>query len=250
MEREEYGSMYHLEDSFWWYAGMRKLTGVLFADLELSARRPRVLDAGCGTGANLAHFAYMGVLTGVDIESEALTFCRRRDMTALVQGSVTRLPFASETFDLLYCFEVLYHAQAVDDVAALREFWRLLTPGGYCVIRLPAYQWLMSAHDAAVHTRHRYTAGEVRRKALDAGLEVERITHLNMVLLPLAILRRLLTKVGGESKSDVQPIWRPLNAALRWILSLERHFIKHWNLPVGLSISAVLRKPPESGVYR
>ena len=131
---------------FWWYAGMRKLTSVFFADLELNARRPRVLDAGCGTGANLAHFAYLGDLTGVDIESEALTFCRRRDMTALVQGSVTRLPFASEAFDLLYCFEVLYHAQAVDDVAALREFWRLLTPGGYCVIRLPAYQWLLSAH--------------------------------------------------------------------------------------------------------
>ncbi len=247
MEREAYDAMYHLEDEFWWYAGMRALTSVLLADIELTADGPRVLDAGCGTGANLTHFASLGSLTGIDIDAGALAYCRQRHIEALVQGSVTSLPFASSSFDLLYCFEVLYHAQAVADVAALREFWRLLTPGGYCVIRLPAYQWLMSAHDVAVHMQHRYTAGEVRAKALSAGFVVERITHLNTVLLPLAILRRLVTKLSGEGKSDVQPVWLPLNAALRWLLSLERHFIKHWNLPVGLSVCAVLRKPPDAG---
>ena len=243
MEREEYSSMYHLEDDLWWYAGMRVLTSVLLENIDLGSENPSVLDAGCGTGANLTHFAALGNLTGIDIESEALAFCRQRNITSLVQGSVTSLPFASEAFDLLFCFEVLYHAQAADDVAALREFRRLLTPGGYCVIRLPAYQWLMSAHDSAVHTQHRYTAGEVRAKAVAAGFEVQRITYLNMFLLPLAILRRLLTKLGDAGKSDVQPVWQPLNTALAWLLSNERHLIRRCDLPAGLSIAAVLRRP-------
>lgn len=250
MERHAYESMYHLEDTFWWYEGMRRLTTVILANIEGNVKEPRVLDAGCGTGGNLAHFPFLGPFTGIDINLEALALCRLRDISRILQGSVTDLPFASEAFDLLFCFEVLYHAQAVDDVRALQEFWRVLTPGGTCVIRLPAYNWLMSAHDDAVHTKHRYTAGEVHKKAIAAGFEVERITHLNTVLFPLAMLKRLLTKLNKERKSDIQPVWEPVNTVLRWLLSSERHIIKHWNLPVGLSICAVLRKPPNGWAQR
>lgn len=247
MEREEYRSMYHLEDNCWWYAGMRELINALLEQVELKSEQPRVLDAGCGTGANLTYFSSLGTLIGIDIDPEAVSFCRKRGLTRLVQGSVTDLPFSSEAFDLLFCFEVLFSTRAADDVGALREFWRLLTPSGYCVIRLPAYQWLMSAHDIAVHTQHRYTAGELREKAQAAGFEVVRVTYLNSVLLPFAIPWRLLTKLTGKGRSDVRPLWNPVNAALLRLMSLEQHYIKRWNLPAGLSVSAVLRKPSDAG---
>ena len=51
MEREAYDSMYRLEDSFWWYVGMRKLMWTLLSDIEWPHGMPKVLDAGCGTGA-------------------------------------------------------------------------------------------------------------------------------------------------------------------------------------------------------
>jgi SAM-dependent methyltransferase len=242
MEREAYDSMYHLEDTYWWYVGMRALTRVLLDDIELPRGRPEVLDAGCGTGANVAHFADLGAVTGVDIVAEALAYCRQRNITSLAQASVTDLPFANDSFDLIMSFDVLYHAQVGDDVAALHEFYRLLSPGGHCLVRLPAYRWCMSGHDAAVHTRQRYTAGELRAKALDAGFEVARITYLNSILLPLAILRRLAARQGEHVRSDVRPLWSPLNGVLRWILVLERHFLARWNLPFGLSVIAVLRK--------
>ena len=203
MEREAYDSMYQLEDSFWWYAGMRTFTCTFLSGIELPHGRPRVLDAGCGTGANLKHSASIGTLTGIDIDAEALSYCRQRGITALVQASVTDLPFSTESFELVFSFEVLYHAQVGDDVAALRESWRLLTPGRYCVVRSPAYQWLMGAHDAAVHTRHRYAAAKVRRMAEAAGFEVESLTYLNAILLPLATVRRLLARQGDKAGSDV-----------------------------------------------
>ena len=249
MEREAYDSMYRLEDSFWWYVGMRKLMWTLLSDIEWPHGMPKVLDAGCGTGANLQHFSSLGTLTGADIDFDALAFCRQRGITALVQASVTDLPFPTDSFDLILSFEVLYHAQVEDDVAALRESCRVLTPGGYCVVRLPAYQWLMSAHDAAVHTRHRYTADELQRIAEAAGFAVERITYLNAILLPLAIVQRLLTRQGNEGRSDVRPFWKPLNAALQWTLSLERHILGHWNLPAGLTVFALLRKPDCAGPH-
>lgn len=245
MERAAYEAMFRLEDSFWWHVGMRRLLWTLLADIELPHGVPRVLDAGCGTGANLRYFAGMGSLTGVDIDPTALTYCRQRNLTSLARASVSDLPFADASFDLVLSLEVLYHAQVVDDTQALREALRLLKPGGYCAVRLPAYQWLMSAHDTAVHTRRRYTAGELRRAAVAAGFGVERITYLNAILLPPAIVRRLLARRGDESQSDVRPLWRHLNEALLQTLSFERHFLQRWNLPAGLSVFALLRKPHE-----
>lgn len=247
MERAAYEAMFRLEDSFWWHVGMRRLLWTLLADIELPHGVPRVLDAGCGTGANLRHFAELGSLTGVDIDSTALAFCRRRDIANLAQASVSDLPFADASFDVVLSLEVLYHAQVGDDTEALKEAWRLLALGGYCVVRLPAYRWLMSSHDAAVHTRHRYTAGELRRAAVAAGFTIERVTYLNAILLPLAVIRRLLARQGDASRSDVRPLWQPLNAVLLRILSLERHFLRRWNLPVGLSVCALLRKPRSAG---
>ncbi len=243
MEREAYESMYQLEDSFWWYAGMRVLLRTLLADSDAPQGRARVLDAGCGTGANLKHFANLGTLTGVDIDRQALEFCRQRQAGRLAQASVDHLPFADQSFDLVLSLEVLYHAQVDDEAAALAEARRVLAPGGYCALRLPAYQWLRGAHDVAVHTRRRYTAASVRRLAAAADFRVERLTYLNALLLPLAVLRRLAVRQGDARKSDVQPLWPPLNAALAWTLSSERRLLKHWNLPAGLSVFALLRKP-------
>ena len=81
----------------------------------------------------------------------------------MVRGSVNAMPFADRSFDAAIAADVLCHA-AVDPATALIEIRRVLRPGGRLVVNMPAYAWLMSAHDRRVHNARRQTAGELRRR--------------------------------------------------------------------------------------
>jgi SAM-dependent methyltransferase len=238
MNAAEYEAMYRVEDSMWWYTGMRRI-----ADALLGARVPRgarILDAGCGTGGNVAWLGRRGVAHGVDLSPEAMRFCRKRGLTTVARASVLDLPYRGETFDLVTSFDVIYHLDVADDVAALRELARVLRRGGTLLVRVPAFQGLTSAHDAAVHTRQRYTRAELSEKVARAGLRVIRATYANSLLFPLAAAARLGARRAGttpaaEHESDVRPVAAPLNRLFGATLRMEAALLTRWNLPVGLS---------------
>ena len=241
--------MYAAEDRQWWYAGMRAISfGLLDAALRAEGgaakAAPRLfLDAGCGTGFNLQHLATRGRAIGIDLSAEAVRFCLSREVT-VVRGSVLSLPFAAATFDGLLSFDVLYHAWVTDDRAATRELARVLRPRGLLLVRVPALEVLWGAHDEAVHSRHRYTAAELRALLEAAGLEVVRLTYCNTILFPLLLVRRTLDRLAARHGSDVEFLPAPLERAFRHALLLEAALIRHGlRLPVGASLLALARKP-------
>jgi SAM-dependent methyltransferase len=239
---EEYRRMYEAEERQWWYAGMRAISLSLLDAAPPAAPRPRTLDAGCGTGNNLAVLGRRGPAVGVDLSEEALRFCRSRGVAA-VRGSALALPFPAEAFDCVTSFDVLYHRWVEDDRAAVRELARVLREDGVLLVRVPALKMLWGAHDEAVHSRHRYTAGEVRTLLEDAGLRVERVTYANSFLFPVLALRRGLDRLTGRHGSDVGFLPAPLEWAFRGLLGLEARLVRHVSLPVGASVFAVARKP-------
>ncbi len=162
MNVEEYARMYEAEETQWWYAGMRAISlSLLAAEWPEGAEGRRILDAGCGTGNNLVHFRRFGRTVGVDLSDEALRLCRSRGVAA-ARGSLLSLPFPDGSFDAVTSFDVLYHRWVEDDRVAVRETVRVMKPGGLLLLRVPALKMLWGAHDEAVHSRHRYTRGEVR----------------------------------------------------------------------------------------
>lgn len=271
MNATEYEAMYRLEGHLWWYVGMRRITERVLNGHFLPTRPARrVLDAGCGTGGNLVWLARSGQPYGVDLSPLAVERCRRRGLSTVARASVTRLPFADETFDLVTSFDVIYHLDVEDDVAALREMRRVLCPGGMLFVRVPALDQLLSSHDAAVHTRQRYTVRELRAKATRAGLAVERASYANSFLLPLAATARLAQRWGGprrrplplgawgprpaadggaevvsemDVQSDVRPVPGPVNALFSLVLGLEGAVLAHVDLPLGLSAFVVAHRP-------
>ena len=132
MERHTYAIMYEVEGSHWWFAGRRRIlesfVKEIVANLNLHGRQPRILDVGCGTGANLEMLAQFGAAEGVDVSEDALAFCRARGLNAVTLGAAERLPYADASFDLVTALDVVEHLD--DDLGGLREMWRVLRPGG------------------------------------------------------------------------------------------------------------------------
>lgn len=249
MEPEEYETIARLEDQHWWYLGMRAIAARLIRAWVMPSLAARsagpagVLDAGCGTGGGLRWLAGLGIVTGIDVSPLALGHAAKTS-PRVIRASVDALPFGASAFDLVTSFEVLYHLGVTDDAWALREFCRVLRPGGWLVLRVPAYDWLRGDHDRQVHTRHRYSRREVGHKVAAAGLELKHLTYVGLSILAPALLRRLRA-AGAFARSDVTlpPPW--LNRLLERLLRSEGAWLARRTLPVGLSILALARRPEE-----
>lgn len=245
MNIEEYQRMFEAEETQWWYAGMRAISFALL-DTSLApaadGRALRILDAGCGTGNNVLHLGERGRAVGVDLSDEALRFCRARGVD-VARAGLLALPFRAASFDCVTSFDVLYHRWVTDDRAALHEMVRVLKPRGLLLVRVPALKMLWGAHDEAVHSRHRYTRGEVVRLLEEAGLEVLRASYGNTILFPLVALRRSLDRLTGREGSDVAFLPPPLEWAFRSLLELEARIVARASLPIGASVFALARRP-------
>ena len=202
------------------------------------------LDAGCGTGLMLQELLPLGTAEGVDISDEALQFCRRRGLENVRNADLLDLPFAAERFDVVTALDVLEHLD--DDAGALREFGRVLKPGGRVFVFAPAHRWLWSLQDEVSHHKRRYIARTLRDAVSRAGLVIERLTYVSTLLLPVIFLGRQWLKVRRrfrefDTENDLHPPWS--NGILRSIFQLEIPILRHTDMPFGASLLCVARKP-------
>ena len=246
MDPAEYDYLFALEDSLWWFVGMRKIAfDLIQRNLRNPGRPLEVLDAGCGTGGSLAMLKRFGRVTSFDFWPPAAEMYATREQGRILVASTDAIPFRDNSFDIVTSFDVVCQLASPADEAALAELARVLRPGGLFFVRTPALQALYGSHDATLQTRHRYTAGEMARKIEQAGMQVLETTYANTVLFPVALVRRLLAKLRNKppGESDVRGVPGPLNRALTEVLRAEARILGKTRLPVGLSVIALARKP-------
>lgn len=250
MKREEFEQMYIAEDRLWWY---RTLRDHVVAALDLDSRpadapRPRILDAGCGTGGMAGRLRPYGAVVGIDLAPFAIAVCReRRALHETAVASITALPFAADSFDLAVSLDVISDAGTGNDLQALLEIARVLRPGGRLCLNLPAFRWLAGEHDVAVETKRRYTRGEALALLARAGFLPERLTYWNSVLLPAVAGVRALSRLRGRddaavAHSDITVPAAPINGTLRALTALEGRIMRRRDLPFGSSLLCVARK--------
>jgi SAM-dependent methyltransferase len=100
----------------------------------------KVLEIGCGTGADLLQFAKHGAIaTGVDLTARHVELARKRvgDRAVVLQADMRHLPLEDESFDYVYSHGVLHHSDEPEKV--VREIFRVLRPGGTINIHVYAF---------------------------------------------------------------------------------------------------------------
>ena len=245
MDPSEYDKMYRLEEVNWWYVGRRNLVLKMAArfDNGLSGKPLRILDAGCGTGINLKYLQILGDVYGLDISKDALIFSRNRGLPSLICGSADKLPFKNELFDLVLALDVIEHID--EDLSAVRELNRVLKPGGRLILTVPAFQFLWTNHDLALHHKRRYTRSGILSILRLGSFENEKATYWNFSLfLPVATIRLLkrFHRSGNEMQTDLAELPFHLNGLLQELIRIENWIIERIDLPVGVSVMCICRK--------
>ncbi len=265
MNPEEYGRMHELETHYWWFVGRRAIISNLLKEAATQRKQNdlKILDIGCGTGANLpmlrAAATAKGRVVGVDFSELALAFAgsnldsqttNDQASVGLSQADALHLPFADGSFDVVTMLDVLEHLE--DDAGALCEVQRVLRPGGAYVWSVPAYQHLWSAHDEALHHFRRYERRDLARLLKRSGFAVHRLSFAMSLMPPIAWLwRRLILPFQNKRPRDAKrhsqgavlpQLPPPFNAALIRYLELEGRLITRRPLQFGTSLVGVAFK--------
>lgn len=226
-----------LEERHWWFVARRRILLSLLERNLPDRTDLDVLDAGCGGGATMESLRRYGLVRGMELAKEAVEYNRERGRD-VIEGSIERMPFEDESFDLALALDVIEHVP--DDLAALEELSRVLRPGGSLLVTVPALDMLWSAHDETNGHYRRYTLAGLRGRVARAGFEVVELSYFNTLLFPAVLAARKLRR--KSSGSDVEEVPEPLNSILAGVFSLEASLLGWTKLPVGVSVLCFARK--------
>jgi len=248
METKEYENMYALEKDYWLYKGLHEIVIATLEKTTADKRPNRILDAGCGTGALLKDLtSRYGNVTGIDISDTALIYCAKRGLDNASKSSIELMPYQDDYFDVVLSIDVLCNLpqQALTD--ALAEIYRVLKKDGIFIFNVPAFNYLKSSHDRAVHIRQRFTKAQFNKYLNVAGFNNVNASYRNSILFfPIALIRLLKKRLYQKTlnpSSDTKPLVGWLNRALTVIIRFENKLLKAGlDFPFGLSLFGSVRK--------
>lgn len=258
MTPEALHEMDRLEDHHWWYVGLRDLVRRLLTS-PLAGLPPgaHVLDAGCGTGANLRLLedllrpAYLG---GFDVAEAAVARARARCPAADVYVSdICNPQVRGAPLDLVTSFDVLGITTWSAAATGLRALTRHLAPGGRLLLHLPAGRRPLGDHDCAVGNRDRFIMSRVCKAVRAWGLDLLLASYRMSLLWPAVVARRVWQAAARRAFVDTAPPRSDLGATPRWMepwltrtLAWESAAICRGVRPLwGLSLIVLARRPLE-----
>jgi len=239
MELTEYAKLAAFENKYWWHVGRRSIVARQIVKLHRERHDLHILNVGSGTGGTVEILAEHGKVLNIDQSGEAVRLMRESGYEAL-QMDGANTPLENEQFDLVAALDVLEHIQ--EDKSALQEWGRLLKPGGYVLLTVPAYQWLWSGHDVFLEHKRRYRLGEIEAALRDAGLSIVKGAYYFGLVFPLAAAVRLAARGAIEPKSSLKKHGGLTNGLLTAICAAELPLFPI-NRLAGLSVFVLAKKP-------
>lgn len=247
-----------MQSQHFWYLGRRRfIAELLRKHIPVTNRSGRrVIDLGAGCGGFIQYLAALGLFPESefavgDSSLAALKYCKQTlaSTASAYQIDLMNLGW-SERWDTTLLLDVIEHLP--DDVGALREVYKSLEPGGYCLVTVPALKQFWSWNDDAVGHQRRYSVKDLSERLQSVGFRVLDARYFMFLLSPLLLASRLANSRKVASLTD-EDRWRlveeshaipaaPVNQLMRAVFSLETpagHLVR---FPWGTSAIALCQK--------
>jgi SAM-dependent methyltransferase len=250
VERAQYDVHAAVEDRHWWWRARRDILSEVISTYATAPEGGglRLAEVGCATGGNLPMLSRFGEVLGFEREASAVDMlqAKRGDHFQVARHSIPE-PLPGR-FHVLAMFDVLEHLE--DDAGAVQWAADHLHPGGILVATVPAFQFLWTEQDEAVHHHRRYTLDRLAR-LVPPAMSVVHLTYFNSILfLPIGAVRGVmnaLPRSDGPPRSHLGIPPEPLNSLFYRLFRFERHLVPKRRLPVGVSALLVARRNSPSG---
>src|SRR4029077_2542174 len=152
------------EARHFWFRGFRAFVTPMLEQAAAGLSDARLLDCGCGTGANVELLDRFGRAYGFDLTETGLRIGREAGRTRLARATVTAVPFPTASFDIVTSFDVLYALPDLAEEAAIAEMFRVLKPGGRAIVNVAAMAVLRGDHSILSHELRRYSRADLRSR--------------------------------------------------------------------------------------
>jgi 2-polyprenyl-3-methyl-5-hydroxy-6-metoxy-1,4-benzoquinol methylase len=145
------------------------------ANGKLYGKKNKILDIACGTGYGCEILAKANAhVTGVDIDKKTVLSNKQKYKNKninFVQGSITKIPFKNDSFELITSFETIEHITLKQGKKAAKELYRVAKPGATCFVSSPNAFWMKFIHLIKPNPfhLHEYNPGELKKIFEDAG---------------------------------------------------------------------------------
>jgi len=224
----------------WFYRGKRRIVWFWLRRVGALAGRPLLVDCGAGAGEFAVEATRHCRVVALDDSDWAV-----RRLAGLLgarcvkKAAATALPLEEGAADIVTALDVIEHV--ADDRAAIGECRRILRPGGWLVITVPACPFLWSSWDEVLGHHRRYTLRSLRSVLADGGFRLTRIAYINVPAFPAMVVSRIARRWAGEPEGWRFEDWIPpprLNTLLE-TLFVRSACIPCLHFPLGPSLLAV-----------
>lgn len=243
MKKKAYSELATLETTFWWHVGRMNIIDKQLGELPGKKTR-KILNIGAGTGGTIPTLEKHGSVTNVDTSDDAIALLKKSGYE-VKKISGGKLPFKDNEFDVITALDVLEHID--DDAGAIKEWQRVIKPGGHMIITVPAYQWLWSEHDETNMHYRRYTRKSLHKAVHGSeNLNKRKLSYMIVFSLPLIagfrMIERLKPKKTLKKSTNFVILPKPINNFFIQLLKIEGSAHKFISFPTGTSLISVSQK--------
>ena len=214
-----------MEDAHWWFLGRRQILNAVL-DACIPPERPsRLLDIGCGTGANSAAFAGNFTVVGVEPSEPAVAMARKRfpDITFVGGLAPDDVMDEARRTDVFLLSDVLEHVE--HDRSMVERLVSVAKPGALFLTTVPANQDLWTEHDVSHGHFRRYTLESYGALWSDLPVDIRLLSYYNSRLYPVVYglrrLHQLRKKPASHNDTDLSLPAAAVNRTLQAIFAGE-----------------------------
>lgn len=202
-----------------------------------------ILEVGAGLGGIAKHLPQYKQLYLSDLRPDYFKFLRKKFKCQTLQLDIENQSpeLLLSKFDSVISSNVFEHIES--DQNAFSNSFKLLKPGGYLCLYVPARQEIFGKLDEEMGHFRRYSTQMVAKRARDAGFLVKKVQYKNFLGYFLwwgrgMLLSKIMSSSGSKNKADGL-FTKIFDNLFTPILYLEERL----NLPFGQSVFLVAQKP-------